>query len=123
MGALQDMPTVKIPPEVPFLLESSLSPSQFWMLKTTAALQRLSLAPTTYFFYDGIDMRRRTSRAVEHQMSRSSSIEALGFLPSNISVAHKDGSHRKGRGKGRAKLGAFGLGRRLLIWDNWPPEH
>lgn len=38
-GFLQDMPTVKIPPEVPAFLESSPSPNQFWMLKTTAALQ------------------------------------------------------------------------------------
>ena len=74
---------------------SSLSPSQLWTLKTTAALLTVSVGCVFCSNHLG-DVH----------------------IPSNEPVAHEDSGHRQGGRQGRGHVRAVALGFRLLVGDD-----
>lgn len=134
------MRTEKTPGVLEFLVVSSLSPSQFWMVKTTAALfqhhHQLHCSQIVFLmFVSNVASRRRDACRDSQPPARSGErcdLAKLGnalpsdpavawsrHIPSDVSVACKHGSHGQRGGNCRRKVGLVARGGGLLIGDDY----
>lgn len=132
---MSDMPTEKYPGVLALVWLYSLSPSQFWMLKTTAALQKevstyvsrvyslsLSLPPFYYLkrscWAEALRNHSRLWASLNRRLGSRLDGGGRGIIPSYVAVAHEYCGHRESLGHGRRHIGAVALGHGLLVWND-----
>lgn len=124
------MPTEKYPGVAAFFLASSLSPSQLWMEKTTAALytvQSASILPILVLsgrnsasHRSGVILRRcdMASSSREIRCPQSLGRRNGRNVPSNKLISSEHSRHRQSRRKRRRELVPVALGLGLLVGDD-----